>query len=399
MLEGLKLFCEMRNRYQERHEFFVETRFHLFDESDDDLHPLWYRMMVRHAGFMGHQGDFRQIFTRCLDFAREQGNTEEIPYCLYALADANTSLRDPKSIPLYEESLQMYHELDEKFYITQILNRLGAIYLFTGRVDAALNYGKQSLEYGRQCGDLIDMGWALHTVASFYMLQGDTNEGAKYFEEARQIWLKAGHQEGLATALFNMAYELLRQSKVEKARDYAEESLRIARNINNKMRIACATTTLSQIESWDGHYATALDLALKAEPDLERMPPMKLTNYTSLTIAALGLQDYEVAYQYISQTIPYAKRVNPHWYSLTIALSTLVFAEQDRYEYAVELLGLCDEVGGLGNFVSWPSFVQLPEKLKAELGDHAYNEAFERGKSLRVEDVAQDILTELGEEK
>ncbi|MCI0698962.1 hypothetical protein L0337_44040, partial [candidate division KSB1 bacterium] len=67
MLEGLKLFCEMRDRYEERQEFFVRTRQRLFPHIDDDNPPrLYSRMLVRYAAFLGHREDMRPAFEKCL---------------------------------------------------------------------------------------------------------------------------------------------------------------------------------------------------------------------------------------------------------------------------------------------------------------------------------------------
>ena len=398
MLEGVKLFFEMRYRFIERQEFFVTNRMKLFPQVGDEPHPLWCRMMVRYAGFLGHKDDVRSDFETCLEMARKRDEPVEAAYCLFALGDANASMRDfPNAVSYYQQAMEAFRDLDERFYLTQVLNRLGAAFLFSGQLKTAYFFGHQSLQIGRQIGNKIDSAWALHTLMTYAFLTGLYDEGEQYVHEAHTIWEEAGNQDGLATTYYNLAWVAWwLHNELDRARKLAEKALEMATSMNHTLRIGCALSTLGTIDNMEGNYVTGIEQCQKAIPMIGAHMPLLAPTYAGMAHAATGLKDFQKAKDYHHQAIQLTVNMSATGYMTThLPVEAAIKANENEKEWAVELMALyftsdyCPP-----GLKQWTVPNRLCDQLKTELGSDIFDAAWERGQSLDLETVIKEILSQ-----
>ena len=77
-------------------------------------------------------------------------------------------------------------------------------------------------------------------------------------------------------------------------------------------------------------------------------------------------------------------------------IAAAIVAQEGKKERAVELLalGFDQSKSAMGWMEKLPFFTQFRQDLETDLGEEAYNTAWERGKQLDLETVVQKLLDE-----
>ena len=154
--ETLHWFCHSRRRYQEADTLFRLAREGLAPRPGEEPHPVWAKIVARYPD---PDEDHKTQIERSLVIAQDRGDRAEIAYCLYALGNATVwpqSLEErdlAQGIAYYEKSLAHYRELDDKFYIAEVLGRIGWCYRSMGQQDDAAKFARQSLDLSLEIGD------------------------------------------------------------------------------------------------------------------------------------------------------------------------------------------------------------------------------------------------------
>jgi hypothetical protein len=119
-------------------------------------HPVWAKIAAR---FPDPDEDHTTQIERSLAIARRRGDQAEVAYCLHALDNATVRSQPSegrelaKGIAYYEQSLTHYRDLDDKFYIAEILGRIRWYYQLIGQQDDAAKFARQSLVASLGIGD------------------------------------------------------------------------------------------------------------------------------------------------------------------------------------------------------------------------------------------------------
>ncbi len=155
-IETLHWFCHSRRRYQEADALFRLAREGLAPRPGEKPHLVWAKVAARHPD---PGEDHRAQIERSLAIAQDHGDQAEIAYCLYALGNATVWPQPPEErdfshgITYYEQSLAHYRELDDKFYMAEVLGRIGWCYQSLGQQDDAVKFARQSLDLSLEIGD------------------------------------------------------------------------------------------------------------------------------------------------------------------------------------------------------------------------------------------------------
>jgi tetratricopeptide (TPR) repeat protein len=155
-IETLYWLFHSRRRYQEAETLFQLAREGLAPQPGEKPHPVWAKIVARYPD---PAEDHKAQIERSLAIAREHNDRAEIAYCLYALGNVTAWAPPPETrdldegIAYYQQSLSHYRELGDKFYLAEVLGRIGWCYQFMGQQDNATKFARESLDLSLETGD------------------------------------------------------------------------------------------------------------------------------------------------------------------------------------------------------------------------------------------------------
>ena len=98
-------------------------------QSSPEKRHVWARLQARYAQMLMlelYRDDISEMLASGLEIAKECHDKAEIAFCLM-LAGKNQNRPDlyPASVPLFEESLQYYQEINDQYYVAELNSCLG----------------------------------------------------------------------------------------------------------------------------------------------------------------------------------------------------------------------------------------------------------------------------------
>ena len=198
------------------------------DEVPLAYHPR-FLFSAGHMAFLRDLDAGKQMFQRMLAIARDLGDREQIAWALAFLG--YTGLGEPQAaMPLVEESLALFRELNHQPGMAQALNIMGEIARFSGDDERAKRIYEECLVRSKQTGE---------TRRILFICQ-------------------------------NLAYIALHEGDAERARDLGRQSIQLARTMNNRLELAKALAILAGAIGELGHTQHAARLLGASESALER---------------------------------------------------------------------------------------------------------------------------------
>ncbi len=161
-------------------------------------------------------------------------------------------------------SLTLYEQIGITKETAQVLNRLGNVALDQGKLDAAIALQKQSLARFETQGDIREIAHVLANLGYILASQGKFEQAEHYHQHALLLQREMNDHMGLALSLNNMAELGRLQNDFASARASAEESLALFEHLEDGWGIALAQNTLGAIVQEQGDVEPAATLYYKS---------------------------------------------------------------------------------------------------------------------------------------
>ena len=236
-LESLYQFLLIRSRFQEGERTFgtaVEALCRA-DSPTDQTKAVVQRLLARRGVFcsnLSHYDQAEQYSQQSLTMAREQGNGEEIAFCLVALADAAFRLGRCSEIRhLFEQALAIAEATPARHLEAACLRGLGKCYRIEGRFTDSTAYHRRACDIYRQIGDRRGEVWALRELGNTAFNAGDASRAKTHYEPALGITREISDRYSEAQLLTNLGAVAIRQADFKAAMVYCERALCISREI------------------------------------------------------------------------------------------------------------------------------------------------------------------------
>jgi class 3 adenylate cyclase/tetratricopeptide (TPR) repeat protein len=162
---------------------------------------------------------------------------------------------------LYEESLTIRRELDDKPGMAALLNNLGVVAMFQEDYPAAQRLYEESLEILREIGNRWAVAYLLNNLALVIRYQGDAGSARIMLEESVAIRRALGDKWGVANSLSSLTNLLIHQGQYAGVRPMLEESLLINQELGDRTAIAYCLEDFAGLAAGSGHPERALRLA------------------------------------------------------------------------------------------------------------------------------------------
>ncbi len=276
---------------------------------------------------------------------------------------------------LYEESLSLYREMDDKAGISDLLNELGNMALYQGNYAAARALHEESLSLRREMSakqgiatSVLNLGMgakagissSIGNLGLVAWAQGNMTAARELLEESLSLRREIGDKAGIPGSLIILALVALAEGSTTEARELLEESLTLIKEIDENLIMAYFLLGLGLVDLAEnnpearGHLFHSLRLGVKMG--------VKVTQTSSLVgLARLALQagDARGAAQWLGAV-----------------------------ESALKVLGVVME----------PEVIhfhaQTLASVKAQLGESTFQSAWEAGQRLTLEEAVELALKE-----
>ncbi len=410
-VESLHLFADMRGRY---HEIvaLLQAAIQRFSSSPPPEHlSALNRMQARlmHLILLGSlriEEDLRAKIDVCLATARAHKDQAEIGFCLLVSgilaaweANGKRPHRPTRATTLFQESADLFEHLHDPFYQAEALAQLA---LEVPQIsEERQRLLQQSLELRRAIGDRNGIAWIMLCLTDVMLAQLDYLSCERYAREGLALMREIGSVKGILHALFELAEMVLLKGELEEAQALAEEMRDLAEETNHlDSKLLSASLLAFLLCVRDDAYSEGAALAQKQM--LEQEPFLgsshELNMHWGQAVAACGLGKSAAARQKYPGIIG-ERRDDPGPATICLALEAVARADEGMAETATELLSLAFQqpTWASGWLQRWPKVGHLRAELARELGEEAYQAAWERGGDLDLETTIRSILREVNE--
>jgi len=178
----------------------------------------------------------------------------------------------------YLESLAVYRQLEDEDGLAFVLMHLGHSYWYQGDPGAARDAARESLEICRRRGLRRQESQVLGLLGDLEFEDGDPAAGFELLEQATDMAASAGYPWWQARMLLRRCRRMRERGTTEQAEALAEQSLRLALEIEDHRRIVQTVDLLAVFaaERGDTERAGLLRGAVAAELERDSVPGYEL---------------------------------------------------------------------------------------------------------------------------
>lgn len=339
---------------------------------------------------MGRYPDVKETVQQARTIAEEQNDRSAIAYSLHYLAGIGMVQGDYETArKWYTESLSIRRELGDRLGIAGSLNNLGNVEAFQANHDKARAYYEESLAIRRELGERQGVAASLNNLGLVATAQRQFEVSSVYLQDALSMYRTLGDRQGSALTLTNLGRVSTAQEDYQAAQAYHEESLSLRRGLGDQYGVA--------------------------------------NSYGNLGLNALGQDNYQAASTYFSQSVAVSREIGvigSFVWALGGQAIALAHLDEPAREVLLETLRIAREIDSTTEMqdalvaacyvfpsqaAAWIGFLReqatadthdrqfkrLAEQVQTSMGDAAFNAAVERGKSLDLRAVFDDLIKEL----
>lgn len=401
---AINLFANSRGHLQEAVDLHDAAVRGISAQSDKDNRVLLARLLTFQAFalILTNQHDQTEALLRqSLKIARELNDPKWIASCLWGIGwTLREQGRQTEAQFLLDQSLRLSRKLDDQWQVTWALMTASLCAIDLGQMQQAQDHLLESLQIARKVKDKFGVASALFRLANFAFMNGDWLEAEQLNNESLVLARELDSTGWIALRLASGGDYALARGDFALAELYAKECQALARQTAAPLLELSTLLLFSRLADAVGDYELAHDRVQNALVQAESGRNQLLINVTrgQLAWVLCNQRQYDDAVSHLRFHLELA--MQQHAIPLIIydvAVSTHILAFKNEFVWAVELLGLVFEhrASPVGLLEKHPRFTELRRTLKSEIGATAYDVAWQRGRALELERVAQQLLEQL----
>jgi len=172
------------------------------------------------------------------------------------------------AIKKYQQALTLFEQLENMDGIISTNNNIGYVYSTLEKWKDAIKYYKQALYLALKYGNDKKIGESYNNIGVIFSQRdttGNNNEltnpdsAKKYFELAKKYFTKAQYFQGITSNLHNLSMIYFNKKDYTNAIKTVDESIVLAKQLNNKYELALGYQTLGLCFSKTGNFAKAIE--------------------------------------------------------------------------------------------------------------------------------------------
>ncbi len=215
------------------------------------------------------------------------------------------------------QALDISREIGDRTAQAKLSWNLMLTYLFSKRLDQALEHGVLALSLARESGDREQLAFVLNDLCRLYTCRGEFAKAHAVIEEARQLWRALDNQVMLADSFGSEAEAYFNAGEFEPSLLCSQAALQITEKIENLWGQAYDRMLISFVHFEVGKVGEGIRLAEQS---------IQLADEAGLIASSIGLRSelawfyaysgaYEKGYELIEQALRTAEAKQPAWKS------------------------------------------------------------------------------------
>ncbi|MBP6687598.1 MAG: sensor histidine kinase [Lacibacter sp.] len=200
-----------------------------------------YRLLTKYEDAAKLYEEGRKIFMSNGDSLLSAQANEILQMLYYQLEDYD------KAIAYGEASVKFLRTVDEPVWLGTALSNLGMSYSKKRDYTKAKNVWNEALSIGKAIGNVEMEASQMINLGDLFMNAGDYAILNNYYGKALELYTKLEADEGITVALRGLAIYYFFKKDFSTARDYANQSLKVANENNLLFEKKKTLETLSQI--------------------------------------------------------------------------------------------------------------------------------------------------------
>lgn len=395
-LDCLTNFADMNFSALEAHALLSQTISAFQPTAGQPPHPLWDQAVVRQQEInyiLIEPTDHAKIRV-ILERARARGDTHEIVHCLIVLFNHFFGIRDYAN-PVNDEALALSHALGDPFYIARAFNNNA----FSRLKDIEHRRAclRQAAQIRREIGDRCNLCFSLAQLTACLAEAGVFAEAEQTLEEAVRVQHDIGKTPVYIAVIVFRAQLAFWRGEL----DLAAELLQAGQAFAGGRIYTGFSYHYPALLSWVAGVRGDYEQGYAFAQQLAGKPWAKTFFMTwrlgwGLALAHYGLENSTAARQSLRAVLDLTHHTlqAPSIQQFCLPLAAVL---AERPERAVELLGLADRAPQelTGWMAHWQPLTALRHNLAATLGAERYAALWERGASLELDAVVEQLLAEL----
>ncbi len=395
-VEGLEYFSHVRLRRQEIIKLFTHALEDYPVSEDSSLRRMRGRLLARYGSVAReHTPEEAETALReALAIARSFNHSKELAFALLELSRLIFREKLDEARLLTQEAQQRYERIGDRYGLSSVLFVKGYIAGLDGDIEMMRDYTRQSLEIVRETGNKIAIAATLGNLGYAYGALGDMKTYRQYATESIDIYEELGQRGGEGTWIGNVAVIDLVEGDFEAAHVRFERGYDMARHLNNEPQAVQNILLCAGIEILEGHLAGAKNRLEQARNFA--ISPIRHLDYLlikSLYHCAVG--EYEAARDTFQQAleIPNSLSANPIRTAGLLIMVGLVLPYVGDAEQGVKVMAVgLSSPWGWGHMEDRPLYKSWLDYVKDKLGQAGYESAWQQGKSLDMQQVAEGLF-------
>lgn len=295
----------------------------------------------------------------------------------------------------FRQSLNLYQEIGDKVGLAGNLRNLGALVTELENNEQGMNYLRQSLSLYKEIGDQHGIALCFLSLANLALDSNNFEQAIDYSQQSLIFFKGIGDQRNIANCLMKLGVCARYQKNYKQAIDYLQKVLLLQKTIGNQTGISTVLNNLGRVAYLQGDYQQAIEYAQQSFV-IRKASGYKYGLVFSLLI--LGFAYLKLKKVEARETLWQALSI-----SQSIQSSNLIQAAVAGFAWLYQQRGEPTHAAELTSLVTWNDaelwLDGLHPLLEESLGVAQMQAALERGKTLDLDQVTQELLDEFSPEK
>jgi tetratricopeptide (TPR) repeat protein len=367
----------------------------------------WSRVAMRYVrlkryGMFASTETFLEDIERCLANAEAEGDLHEIAICKKALAlqgIADDRLKNEIAFERMREALSLWERTGRPYYVGNALKWLGNL---AADHDIAMAYYEQSVAVAHEAGLHHHAAYTLIQIALTRLQQGRYQDAEAVYQEAISSFVALADRHLQTAAQASLCLAKFLQGQVVEARELFAEAVRIRQRyglpdseITEGMRLM-----LYSFDQDSGNQAPQL---VGHVPAITPAVPFSQHVYsTGQLIQTYLTENSKTAWDAATERLRSAVEGDSLPFTIVaLTIIAMLLADGGKLRRAVELLSLALNHPGSprGLLESWSLLNKKHAELEVALGADAYAAAWDRGQTLDLDHVIEELIVEFDGEQ